>query len=143
ARQLLSESGYDGTPVVVMQPTDLAIIAKLPVVASQLLRDAGFKVDMQSMAWQTLVSRRAKKDGWNIFLTGAGAEQVENPISNNMLSAACDKAFWGWACAPKLQTLRDAFARAGDDQARKALAEQIQARAMEVGALVPLGEYVR
>jgi len=143
ARQLLGESGYDGTPVVIMQPTDLAIIAKLPVVAAQLLRDAGFKVDMQSMDWQTLVSRRAKKDAWNIFLTGAGAEQVENPISNNMLSAACDKAFWGWACDAKLETLRDAFARAGDDQARKALAEQIQARAMEIGALVPLGEYVR
>ena len=55
-----------------MQPTDLAIIAKLPVVAAQLLREAGFKVDMQSMDWQTLVSRRAKKDGWNIFLDGCG-----------------------------------------------------------------------
>jgi peptide/nickel transport system substrate-binding protein len=74
AQQLLKESGYDGTPVVVRQPTDLVVIAKLPVVATQLLRQAGFKVDMQSMDWQTLVSRRAKKDppaqgGWNIFLT--------------------------------------------------------------------------
>ena len=62
AQQLLKESGYDGTPVVIMQPTDLVVISKLPLVAAQLLRQAGFKVDLQSMDWQTLVSRRAKKD---------------------------------------------------------------------------------
>jgi peptide/nickel transport system substrate-binding protein len=37
-------------------------IQKLPDVAAQLLRQAGFKVDLQAMDWQTLVGRRAKKD---------------------------------------------------------------------------------
>ena len=32
------------------------------LVAAQLLRQAGFKVDLQAMDWQTLVGRRAKKD---------------------------------------------------------------------------------
>jgi peptide/nickel transport system substrate-binding protein len=39
--------------------------------------------------------------------------------------------------------LRDEFARSFDDKTRKALAEQVQVRAMEIGAYVPLGEYVR
>ena len=56
------ESGYDGTPVVLLQPTDVAIIAKLPVVAAQLLRQAGFIVDMQSMNWQSLVSRQRTRE---------------------------------------------------------------------------------
>ena len=43
----------------------------LAPVAKTLLERGGFKVDMQSMDWQTLVTRRAKKDpvdqgGWNI-----------------------------------------------------------------------------
>jgi hypothetical protein len=38
------------------------------------MRQAGLKVDLQAMDWQTLVSRRAKKEapkdgGWNMFCT--------------------------------------------------------------------------
>ena len=74
AKQMLQEAGYDGTPVTLMRPTDLASIAKLPLVAQQQLQAAGFKVDFQQMDWATLLARRAKKDapaqgGWNIFLT--------------------------------------------------------------------------
>ena len=86
-RKLLQESGYDGTPVVIMKPTDLAAIQKLPDVAAQLLRQAGFKVDLQAMDWQTLVGRRAKKDapdkgGWHMFLTAWQTFDVWSPIAN-------------------------------------------------------------
>jgi peptide/nickel transport system substrate-binding protein len=146
AQQLLKESGYDGTPIVVMQPTDLAIIAKLPVVTSQLLRQAGFKVDMQAMDWQTLVARRAKKDppaqgGWNIFFTIWANVDGMNPISMQALNASCEKAWFGWPCDEQIEKLRDAFARADDDAQRKRLAEQVQLRAMGVVTHVPLGEY--
>src|SRR4029078_9004023 len=49
AQDLLKASGSDGTPIVRMKPTDLAAIQKLPDVAAQLLRQAGFKVDLQAM----------------------------------------------------------------------------------------------
>jgi peptide/nickel transport system substrate-binding protein len=142
AHQLLMESGYDGTPVVVMLPTDQPTLRKLPAVAAQLLREAGFKVDLQSMDWESLVERRARKDGWNIFITGAVAVNVKNPVSSFYLSGACDKAWPGWPCDPELERLRDAFARAGNDESRKMIAEQVQVQAMKIGAYVPLGEYV-
>ncbi len=147
ARQLLKESGYDGTPIVIMQPTDLAVIAKLPVVAAQLLRQAGFKVDLQAMDWQTLVSRRAKKDppfkgGWNIFCTIFASVDMANPIANQPVSGACDRAWFGWACDTELEGLRDAFARTDDPAEQKRLAQAVQARAMEIGTYVPLGEYL-
>ena len=46
-------------------------------VTKALLEQGGFKVDMQSMDWQTLVTRRTKKEpadkgGWNIFHTFVG-----------------------------------------------------------------------
>jgi peptide/nickel transport system substrate-binding protein len=146
AQLLLKESGYDGTPVVILQPTDLLIIAKLPVVAGQLLRQAGFKVDMQAMDWQTLLARRAKKDppakgGWNIFLTIWANVDGLNPITMNAVNAGCDKAWFGWPCDAELERLRDAFARSDDEKERKTLAEQIQVRAMELGTHAPLGEY--
>src|ERR1051325_2116208 len=87
AQELLKSSGYDGTPVVIMKPTDVAAIQKLPDVAAQLLRQAGFKVDLQAMDWNTVVTRRAKKDapdkgGWNMFFTQWVAPDIWNPISN-------------------------------------------------------------
>ncbi|MFO4987048.1 ABC transporter substrate-binding protein, partial [Salmonella enterica subsp. enterica serovar 1,4,[5],12:i:-] len=62
SKELLKEAGYDGKPIVLMQSTDLPILTNLAPVAKQLLEKGGFAVDMQSMDWQTLVARRAKKE---------------------------------------------------------------------------------
>jgi len=142
ARQLLIESGYDGTPVVLLQTTDATLIARFGGVASQLLREAGFKVDIQSMDLQTQATRRNRKDGWSILITGSPGVTVKNPVSNFYLSGACEKAWPGWPCDKELEKLRDEFARAGDDKTRKEFAERVQVRSMEIGAYVPLGEIV-
>ena len=52
ARQLLEESGYSGKAIVLLQPTDAAIVARLPIVAAQLLRQAGFTVDMDCKSFR-------------------------------------------------------------------------------------------
>ncbi len=147
AQALLKASGYDGTPVVMMKPTDLAAIQKLPEVGAQLLRQAGFKVDLQSMDWNTLVGRRAKKDppsqgGWNMFFTAWVAPDVWNPLANPAIGAQGDKSWFGWPKDAKIEELRDRFARETDEAKKKALAGEIQARAFEVGTHVPLGEYI-
>src|SRR6267143_770694 len=41
AKKLLAESGYDGTPVVIMAPGDVVTLKAQPIVAAQLLRNAG------------------------------------------------------------------------------------------------------
>ena len=97
AQELLKEAGYDGTPVVLMHSTDLKVLTNLAPVAKSLMEKAGFKVDMQSMDWQTLVARRAKKDppdagGWNAFLTAWVTADVMNPVSTAYVNSACDKA---------------------------------------------------
>jgi peptide/nickel transport system substrate-binding protein len=147
AQQLLRESGYDGTPVVLLQPTDLATITKLPLVAAQLLRQAGFIIDMQSMDFQTMAARREKKDppakgGWNILVTASAAVDLTDPVTAQPMNASCDKAKFGWPCDAELEKLRDDYARTENNQARKGIAEQAQVRAMEIGTHVPLGEFV-
>ena len=132
AQELLKEAGYDGTPVVLMQSTDLQGPDQPAPVAKSLMEQAGFKVDMQSMDWQTLVARRAKKDppdagGWNVFLTSWVAADMLNPISTAYLNSACDKALFGWPCDPEMEKLRDDFARETDPAKQKAIAEAVQA----------------
>ena len=147
AQELLKQSGYDGTPVVIMKPTDLASIDKLPEVAAQLMRQAGFKVDLQAMDWQTLVGRRAKKDapdkgGWHMFLTAWQAFDVWSPIANPTTDTRGEKSTWfGWATDEQMVGLRDQFMRATDDATKKKLADQMHARMFEIGTHVILGEY--
>jgi peptide/nickel transport system substrate-binding protein len=147
AQELLKASGYDGTPVVLMKPTDLAAIQKLPDVAAQLLRQAGFKVDLQAMDWNTVVTRRSKKDppaqgGWNMFFTAWVAPDIWNPLTNPAVGALGEKSWFGWPSDDQLEKLRDQFARETDEGKKKALAESIQARAFEIGTHAPLGEYI-
>jgi len=147
AQELLKASGYDGTPIVLMKPTDLAAIQKLPDVAAQLMRQAGFKVDLQAMDWQTLVGRRAKKDpidkgGWHMFLTAWQAHDIWNPIANAAMDTRGEASGWfGWAKDDKIVQLRGQFMRETDEAKKKKLAEAIQTRAFEIGTHVPLGEY--
>jgi len=147
AQELLKASGYDGTPVVLMKPTDLTAIDKLPDVAAQLMRQAGFKVDLQAMDWQTLVGRRSKKDapdkgGWNMFLTAWQGPDIWNPIANPTMDTRGEASGWfGWAKDEKIIELRAQFMREADAAKRKKLAEAIQARAFEVATHVPLGEF--
>jgi peptide/nickel transport system substrate-binding protein len=62
------------------------VLTNLAPVAKSLMERAGFKVDMQSMDWQSVVARRVKKEapsagGWNAFLTSWVAADVLNPVS--------------------------------------------------------------
>jgi peptide/nickel transport system substrate-binding protein len=117
-------------------------------VANSLMEKAGFKVDLQAMDWQTLVSRRAKKEplasgGWSAFLTSWGSVDVLDPVSTNFLNAACEKATFGWPCDAELERLRDAFAKETDPAKQKALAEAVLVRAAEYPTHVVLGQYTQ
>lgn len=149
ARGLLEEAGYDGTPVVILQPTDVATVAPQPVVVSQALRQAGFNVEMQPMDWQTLVTRRASQSlpsegGWNMFLTNWIIPEVWNPIVNPMLNGQGQEGgFFGWPEDAELDEMRLSFAMAESDDERERIAAEIQEHALEQVLYVPLGDYRR
>ena len=146
AKQLLKEAGYDGKPVVLLQSTDLQVLTNLAPVAKAQLEAAGFKVDMQSMDWQTLVARRAKKDppdkgGWNVLITSTSGVDSLDPLTYSFIGATCDKAWFGWPCDAEITKLRDAFADEPDEARRKALVEKLQLRAAENPTHAFLGQY--
>lgn len=138
AKALLTEAGYDGTPVIVMQPTDIPITNAASLVTAQLLREAGVNVQLEAMDWSTLTSRRAMREppgegGWHIFHTWWIGGDIANPITAIGLSAGgVDKAWFGWPEDQEIESLRDAYARSTDPEEQKSLAEKIQARAMDL-----------
>ena len=147
AKMLLAESDYDGTPVVLMQPTDVVTLTAQPVVAAQALRNAGFNVDMQPMDWQTLVTRRASmskpsEGGWNIFFTNWGVPEVNSPLISPMLNGRGDSAWFGWPQDDKIEALRDEFIAAETPFEQLEVAKKIQAHTLDYVLYIPLGQYL-
>jgi len=146
AQALLKEAGYDGTPVVMLRPTDLGVLANLAPVAKNQLERAGFKVDVQSMDWQSVLGRVVKmgpvsEGGWNAFLTAWAQVDILNPVMMPYLATNCDKARTGWPCDAEMEKLRDAYARAATPEDRMRLAEAAQVLNTAIVTQVPLGEF--
>jgi peptide/nickel transport system substrate-binding protein len=148
AKKLLAESGYDGTPVVLMAPGDVVTLKAQPIVAAQLLRDAGFKVDVQATDWQTVVTRRAsqkppKEGGWNIFFTNWVGADVVNPVANVSVGGRGKNGGWfGWAEDAKIEAMRDAFARSSSPEEQKKIAADIQKENYDQVIYIPLGQFL-
>jgi peptide/nickel transport system substrate-binding protein len=147
AKKALAESGYDGTPIVIMAPGDVVTLKAQPIVAAQLLRNAGFKVDVQATDWQTVVTRRASQKppsegGWNMFFTNWAAADVINPIASLPTSGKGKNGGWfGWPEDAKLEGMRDAYARSTSLDEQKKAAAEIQAYVLDQVIYIPLGQY--
>ena len=48
---------YDGTPVVILNPTDIPVLAAFTQVTADNLRKIGMRVEVQNMDWATLLKR--------------------------------------------------------------------------------------
>jgi peptide/nickel transport system substrate-binding protein len=148
AKKLLAESGYDGTPVVLMAPGDVVTLKAQPIVTAQLLRDAGFKVDVQATDWQTVVTRRAsqkppKEGGWNIFFTNWVGADVVNPVANVSVGGRGKNGGWfGWPEDANVEAMRDAFARSSSPEEQKKIAAEIQKENYDQVIYIPLGQFL-
>ena len=145
SKELLKEAGYDNTPVVLLFATDTNTGRLTPIVKS-LLERGGFAVDMQAMDWQTVLSRRARKEapaagGWHGFMTSWVSADLLDPVMSSFVSGACDKAAIGWPCDKRLEELRDAYARTSDAAERKKLSEELQVRVSEFPTHAHLGQF--
>ena len=146
ALQLLKEAGYNGEPITILATTDHNTITPATQVLIQAMREAGLNVDVQSMDWGSVVSRRAKKEppaqgGWNIFITTTGGVGSANPVLHTWIGAACDKGLFGWPCDPEIEKLRNAFGLASSEDERKKIAKELQTKAMEQVVYIPFGQW--
>ena len=114
ARQLLKESGYDGTPVVLLQPTD----SRLSPSFRWSRRNSCVRPASPSTCnpWTQRSRSAAKKDPperrMEPLAGRVGSCRHYGPMTAQLMNASCDKASSGWPCDPELEKLRDAFARA-------------------------------
>lgn len=148
AKKLLAESGYKGEKVVFLLPSDPAYLNAASLVAIQTLKDIGFKLDIQTMDWASLIARRSKKvapdaGGWNVVISSAAEFNVNSPLNNTYLGAPCGNSLPGWPCDKKLDELRAAWIAAVNPDDRRAALDHFQERAFEVLPNIPIGQFSR
>jgi len=145
ARTAVQQSGYDGTPVVVLDAQDSTISSTFARVSADRMRRAGLNVDLQAMDWATLVTRRLSKNpvnqgGWSLFCSAPAAVDLMDPVSHIALRSAGPRtALPGWPEDAEMERLRDAFAVAPSMEERRRIATATQRRAVEVVPYLPIG----
>ncbi len=145
AKAALEATGYDGTEVMIMQPTDIPVLSAFSLVTAEKLRNAGFNVKLEAMDWATLTSRRASREpvdagGWNIFHTWWIGADVIDPMAI-AFSGDPDAGWFGWPTDPALEEARAAFAVANSADDKLEFATAAQERLWTIGASGQLGQF--
>lgn len=145
ARRLLAEAGYDGTPVVILDPVDSPVLTAFTGVTLELFEELGIAVDHQPMDWSELVVRRntrTAEDGevWNMFHTWWIAEDLSDPMR---IAFSGDPATgWiGWPSDPELAGLRMSFLLSQTEAEAAAIAAQIQEHIAGAAHFAILGQF--
>ena len=146
AKKMLADSGYKGEKVVLLVPSDVTYLNAEALMAAQTMKNIGLNVDMQSMDWASIGARRARKDaadagGWNMYVTVAGEFDVNSPITNAYLSAACGNTLPGWPCDKPLDDLRNQWLKETVPAERKKILDAFQVRAYEAVPYINAGQY--
>jgi peptide/nickel transport system substrate-binding protein len=146
AQALLREAGYAGQRVVFLNAADSPINSAATLTMAEALRQAGINLDVPSMDWATVTQRRNRREpidqgGWSLFVTVANVLDAQNPLTNLYLASPCEGGLAGWPCDAELEALRRAWWEESDAAKRRAILEQVHARAYQVVPYINAGQF--
>ena len=140
AKKALQEAGYDGTPVVILDATDIPVVAAFTKVTVDKLRKIGMKVEVRDTDWAAMATQRADRKGWNLFHTFWAASDLRDP-TQIVFSGDPVNGWFGWADDKELEKLRSDFVMARNLDEQKMIAAKVQERLWAIGAAAHLGEF--
>jgi peptide/nickel transport system substrate-binding protein len=145
AKALLKQSGYNGAPIVILDPADNATLHPGALLLAEALKRLGANPDVQAMDWSTLTQRRASKapaaqGGWNAFVTNTTVTGISNPLLDNY-AKQCADAWYGWPCDQHIAELTRAWSFETDPAKRQQILVDLERAHLERVTLIPLGQY--
>jgi len=145
AKKALQAANYDGTPVVILNPTDSPVISAFTQVTVNNLRQIGMNVEVHNMTWAMLSERRAQRgpvaeEGWNMFHTWWIAGDLIDPQAI-AFSGNRDTGWFGWPADEELETYRAAYVDSRSWEEANIIATKLQKRLFEIGAFGLLGQF--
>lgn len=131
AKQLISESGYAGEKVLILDPTDWREGDLASQLLASVLQKAGINVELAPMTWSELAVRRDKKvpveeGGWSTFITTYSDFELGNPMSTPLFLMNGERAWYGWPKNDEYEALRAKWPDTETLEERKKLAREMQ-----------------
>jgi len=148
ATRLISEAGYKGERIVVLDAADIPQLHTEALITNDLLKRLGLNVELATSDWGTVVKRGEMREpveqgGWSIMNSATASVDMLNPATNAWLhTGGVAGAVVGWPTDEKIETLRAAWFAATDDAKRHDVADQIQQRAFEFVPYIPIGQSI-
>jgi peptide/nickel transport system substrate-binding protein len=146
----LAEAGYHGEPIVVLNPVDDVVHARMTGAVIDELTQIGLtvaerKLNRQAFAtaaseengdWSALCDSVPCGDQFDPFAISAGMAPGRGPAGTGV------RDLWpGWLDDPIAERLRQAWIDAGDAGRQLSLAAQLQTQVFTIAAFVPLGQW--
>jgi peptide/nickel transport system substrate-binding protein len=129
-RAAIRQAGYNNEPTVLLAPYDPHYRKAMADVGAEMLKSAGFNLDVQAVDWGTAIVRRENrqpvdKGGWSALFTTANGLDMQTPLLH-FLRTTGEKAWFGWTNSPHIEGLRAAWVDAPDLAAQQQIAADIQ-----------------
>ena len=147
-RAALQSAAYRGEPVVVLAIADLPEPRAMALAGAEMLRRIGFNVQLDYVPVRNLVPRLLRTQpagagGWSVVIGYWPGHDFWHPGMHRYLRASGRDAEVGWPSSEGLEALRRAWLAAPDAAARRAIAADSQAQALEDLPYIPLGQWLR
>ncbi len=142
AKQLLDEAGYDGEPIILLDPADYPTIHPISIVLNEQLKRAGVNVDYRVVDWATEVqlilapSDSTAVDEWDIAPTWMSSWAFL-PLANGALR----QNGLGYYNSDAMEELRTRFSRESDLNELKNIADDMQRVFFDEVPYVHLGNF--
>jgi peptide/nickel transport system substrate-binding protein len=148
ARRAIAAAGYEGEPVVMLEPSDHPVNSVMAQVGADLFKKLGLHVDDQAMDAATMFQRRANREdlqhgGWSCFPSAVAGIDVLNPAVSFLARGNGAEAWYGWPSDPALESLRLSWFAAPNRAEQRAIAEKMQIEALQQAPYLPLGQILQ
>ena len=140
AKAALKKTKYAGEKIVILQATDIDAPRVSSEMLAQTLREVGFNVELQSMDWNSVLSKRGSRDAWHVFGVHVSGYDMMSPLTNLYISNNCQD-YAGWSCDERITKDLKVFRETSDLKEQKRLAAEMQKVAYETTPAVIWGQF--
>ncbi len=146
SRRELQAAGYNGERVVLLSGTDVPRIAAVCEVMADTCTKLGMNLDFVATDWGTvnqriLSQKPVAEGGWSMFGIFSGGLDHLTPAYHLATRGVGRAGVPMWLTDAPLEAMRAEWFRAPGLAAQQEVAARIQARALQVGAYLPCGQY--
>ena len=144
ARAALREAGYNGEPIVHINPSDFNAVTQQGRLTVELMRRLGVNIQPVESDWASILGRRNNRNpptqgGWNLHNTIGPAATIANPAVSFAIRMNGERAWPGWPTDAAVEEQVEAWINATDTETQDVAMRRLQELAWDAVPFAPTG----